>query len=230
MAVPDPPFNAMPGDTGLDIELMTEIAGRLGARVEFVADDGDDVDGLFDALGAGAYDCVAAGLTVSAARQRRAAFAPPYLISGQALAVDVVRWPKVRATDDLDELTLGVRRGDAGQWLGERLAADGRVGGLTVYDYGDAAAVRDDLSTGDCDAFITLGPVLRALTDELPDVDVVQRGITTDDVAIAVARADQRRLARLTVAQAELEQDGTLQRLRRHWLGNPYTDQSLAVR
>jgi hypothetical protein len=31
------------------------------------------------------------------------------------------------------------------------------------------------------------------------------------------------------VAQEELNQDGTLQQLRRKWLGNPYTDQSLAV-
>jgi hypothetical protein len=29
--------------------------------------------------------------------------------------------------------------------------------------------------------------------------------------------------------QAELEDDGTLQRLRRKWLGNPYIDQSLAA-
>ena len=30
-AFPDPPFNGMPDDTGLDIDLMTEIAEKLGA-------------------------------------------------------------------------------------------------------------------------------------------------------------------------------------------------------
>jgi polar amino acid transport system substrate-binding protein len=33
----------------------------------------------------------------------------------------------------------------------------------------------------------------------------------------------------LMVAQAELEDDGTRQRIRRKWPGNPYADQNLAV-
>ena len=37
-------------------------------------------------------------------------------------------------------------------------------------------------------------------------------------------------LARITVAQEELEQDGTLPLLRQKWLGNPDADQSSAVR
>ena len=58
---------------------------------------------------------------------------------------------------------------------------------------------------------------------------MVQRGITVENIAIAVALADQKLLSRITVAQAELEEDGTLHRIRRKWLGNPYADQSLAV-
>ena len=60
-------------------------------------------------------------------------------------------------------------------------------------------------------------------------VDVVQRGLSVEDIAVAVNPADQALLARLQVAQAELEEDGTLQRLRRKWLGNPYVDQSLGM-
>jgi ABC-type amino acid transport substrate-binding protein len=35
-AFPDPPFNGMPDDTGLDIDLMTAIAELLGATAEFI--------------------------------------------------------------------------------------------------------------------------------------------------------------------------------------------------
>jgi polar amino acid transport system substrate-binding protein len=49
------------------------------------------------------------------------------------------------------------------------------------------------------------------------------------NIAIAVPLSDQALLGRLTVAQAELEDDGTLQRIRRKWLGNPYADPNLAV-
>ncbi|HYJ55189.1 MAG TPA: transporter substrate-binding domain-containing protein, partial [Mycobacterium sp.] len=60
-------------------------------------------------------------------------------------------------------------------------------------------------------------------------VDVVQRGLSVEHIAIAVAPADRTLAARLQVAQAELEEDGTLQRIRRKWLGNPYADQSLGA-
>ena len=56
------------------------------------------------------------------------------------------------------------------------------------------------------------------------------RGLSVEDIAIAVAPDNAALLARLQVAQAELEEDGTLQRLRRRWLGNPYVDQASAVR
>ncbi len=47
-AFPDPPFNGMPDDTGLDIDLMTAIAKSLGATVEFIPYEGTDFNGIFD--------------------------------------------------------------------------------------------------------------------------------------------------------------------------------------
>src|SRR6201991_661437 len=86
-AFPDPPFNGMPGDGGLDIDLMTAIAESLGTTVEFIAYKGTDFNGIFDVLGT-AYDCVTAGTTVTPERKKKATFISPYLISGQSLAVD----------------------------------------------------------------------------------------------------------------------------------------------
>ncbi len=111
-AFPDPPFNGMPDDGGLDIDLMTAIAKALGMGVEFVPYDGADFNGIFDALNSGAFDCVAAGTTVTPEREKKAAFAQPYLISGQSLAVDTRRLPAVRSVDDLDGLTIGVQQGN----------------------------------------------------------------------------------------------------------------------
>ena len=62
----------MPDNSGLDIELMTEIAKGFGETVEFVEYKGADFNGIFDALNAGAYDCVAAGTTVTSEREKTA--------------------------------------------------------------------------------------------------------------------------------------------------------------
>lgn len=235
VAYPDPPFNAMPGDTGLDIELMTALAETLGEPVEFVAyagvdgSDGDDFDGIFDRLAAGEYDCVAAGTTVTSARERRATFLPPYLISGQSIAVDTGRLPHVHSTDDLVGLTIGVQRGNTSEQIAERLVADGKAAQVRVYDYSAIGTAISDLATGECDVVMKLAPVLTELVKASPGVEVVQRGLSVEDIAIAVATADRALAGRLRVAQAELEAAGTLQQMRRKWLGNPYVDQSLGM-
>ena len=227
-AFPDPPFNGMPDDGGLDIDLMAAIAEKLGATVEFVSYDGADFNGIFDGLGTD-YDCVAAGTTVTPEREQRATFVPPYLISGQSLAVDTTRLPQVRSVDDLEGLTIGVQQGNTSQPIADRLVADGRAAAVRVYDYGAVRTAPTDLTTGACDVFMKLAPVLTELVKPVRGVEVVQRGISVEDIAIAVAIGDQALLSRLTVAQSELEADGTLQRIRGKWLGNPYADQNLAV-
>ena len=227
-AFPDPPFNGMPNDTGLDIDLMTELAKKLGATVKFIAYEGADFNGIFDGLGS-EFDCVAAGTTVTPDREKKAKFVPPYVISGQSLAVDTRRLPQVTSVDDLEGLTIGVQQGNTSQPIADRLVAEGKAGAVRVYDYGAIRTALTDLTTGACDAFMKLAPALTELVKPIPGVDVVQRGISVENIAIAVARTDQALLGRLTVAQAELEDDGTLQRIRGKWLGNPYADQSLAV-
>lgn len=229
VAYPDPPFNGMPDDSGLDIDLMTAIAERLGDTVEFIAYEGGDFDGIFDALNAGDFHCVAAGTTVTPDREQKVKFAPPYLIDGQALAVDARRLPQVHSIDDLDGLTLGVQRGNTSEGIAARLVDEGKAAAVRLYDYADIATALEDLSTGGCDAVMKLAPVLTELVKPLPAIDVVQKGLSTEDIAVAVAGHDTALLSRITVAQAELEDAGTLQEIRRKWLGNPYADQSLAV-
>jgi ABC-type amino acid transport substrate-binding protein len=228
-AFPDPPFNGMPDNAGLDIDLMTEIAKVVGAQAEFIPYEGGDFNGIFDALNAGAYDCVAAGTTVTPERETKALFVPPYLVSGQSLAVDTTRLPNAKSIDDLAGMTIGVQQGNTSQPIADRLVAGGKAAAVRVYDYGAIRAALTDLTTGACDAFIKLAPVLTELVAPVPGVEVVQRGISTENIAIAVPLGDHSLLGHITAAQERLEKDGTLQRLRRKWLGNPYTDQSLAV-
>jgi polar amino acid transport system substrate-binding protein len=227
-AFPDPPFNGI-ADGGLDIDLINAVGAVMGVSVHLVAYEGSDFNGIFDELGSGHFDCVIAGTTVTPERKRKAAFAPPYLISGQALAADTGRLPTVRSVDDLAGLTIGVQQGNTSQPVAERLVADGKAKAVRVYDYGSIRTALADLSTGGCDVFMKLAPVLTELVKPVAGVEVVQRNITREDIAIAAALGDDAMLRRITTAQAGLEDDGTLQRIRRKWLGNPYIDQALAA-
>ncbi len=104
---------------------------------------------------------------------------------------------------------------------------------MRVYDYGAVGDAIAGLATGECDVVMKLAPVLTELVKQVqrvsPGVQVVQRGISVEPVAIAVAHADQVLAGRLRVAQAELEAAGALQRIRRKWLGNSYVDQTVGA-
>ena len=230
VAYPDPPFNGMGSDHGgLDIDVIDAIAAQLGSSVELNAYQGADFNGIFDELASGTYDCVIAGTTVTPERERKAAFAPAYLISGQSLAIDTARHPAVRSVDELAGLVIGVQQGNTSQPVAEQLVADGKAKAVRSYPYDGIEAALRDLVTGECDAFMKLAPVLTELVRSIPDVEVVQRGITREEIAIAVRLGDDALRQRIAAAQEALEQDGTLQRLRRTWLGNPYRDQALGA-
>lgn len=237
-AFPDPPFNeaeAIPGslhscppqgDGGMDIELMDAVGRILGRDVKFVRYAGRDFNGIFDALDSGDFDCVTSGTAITGSRALKAAFCDPYLICGQALAVDTIRLPEVASTDDLEGLTVDVQQGNTSQPIANRRVADGKAARVRVYDYGSIRTALRDLTTGRCDAFMKLAPVLTELVRDLPGVEVVQRGITTEKIAIAVPTSNTALVGRINVTQAELEQNGILPQIRRRRLGNPDTDQS----
>ncbi|HZA11318.1 ABC transporter substrate-binding protein [Mycobacterium sp.] len=201
-AFPDPPFNGAENHGGLDISLMEAVAEALSLRVELIPYRRPDFNGIFDELNAGAYDCVT------------------------ALAVDVGRLPHVRSIDDLEGLTIGVQRGNTSQPIAEQLVAQGRAKAVHVYDYGDIRAAITDLTTGGCDAFIKLAPVLTQLVKPVAGVEVVQRGLSTERIATAVRRSDDDLLAWINAAQAGLERTGRLGELRAKWLGASELDQS----
>jgi polar amino acid transport system substrate-binding protein len=227
-AFPDPPFNGSSG-SGLDIDLMTEIATALGMGAAFIAYEGADFNGIFDALNSAAFDCVTSGTTVTPQREQKAAFCAPYLISGQSLAVDVTRLPNVTSIDDLHGLTIGVQRGNTSQPIAEELVRAGSAGRVRVYDYGSIRRALSDLSTGGCDVFMKLAPVLTALVRPVAGVEVVQTGISAEDIAIAVPSANHDLLHRIGAAQRKLEDNGRLRQIRQAWLGNPAADQSRTV-
>jgi polar amino acid transport system substrate-binding protein len=228
-AVPDPPFNGAKSNGGLDISMMRAIGQVLGMTVELVEYPGADFNGIFDVLNAGDYECVTAGTTVTPGRERVAAFCEPYLISGQSLAVNVGRNPQVRTTDDLAGLTIGVQQGNTSLPIAEKLVGQGKAKAVRVYDYGNIRAAIADLTTGGCDVFMKLAPVLTELVRPVEGVEVVQRGISTERIATAVRHSDGELLRRINAAQDELEKDGRLPEIRRAWLGSPLLDQSGAA-
>ena len=221
-ALPDPPFElwTASGPAGFDIDLMRLIAKALGRSWQLVRYTGGDFNGIFAGLQAGDYDCIASGTTITPQRQAVADFCAPYVLSGQSLVVDVTRHPDVRSVDDLRGLVIGVQQGNTSQPVADRLVAEGRAARVRVYAYDDIAKALDDLSSGGCDAFMKLAPVMHWLVRDRPKLRVVQTGITRELLGVSVRKGNADLRDAIDRAQRTLRDNGTLARLVEHWLGS----------
>jgi ABC-type amino acid transport substrate-binding protein len=219
-AFPDPPFE-VEGDppTGFDVDLVEALADELGRPYHLQHFEGTDFDGIFAGLGHH-YDAVVSGATVTEFRETLARWCRPYLRSGQSLVVDAERHPDVRTTDDLGGLTLGVQEGNTSEPVARQLHADGKLGAVKRYAYDDILVALHDVETGVIAGFMKLEPVMRWLTADRPTLRVVQTGITTEHIAIAVATGDAALAHELEGAQRALRERGTLAGLAKRWLGD----------
>ena len=132
----------------------------------------------------------------------------------------------MRSVANLVGLTIGVQQGNTSQPIAERLVAQGRAKAVRIYNYGDIRSAIADLTSGGCDVFMKLAPVLGELVRSVPGVEVVQRGLSTEKIATAVRPSDYGLLRRINAAQADLERSGRLAELRAKWLGSAEIDQS----
>ncbi len=221
-ALPDPPFELTTeaGPDGFDIELTRLIATKLGRSWQLVRYQGGDFNGIFAGLESGAYDCIASGATITQEREKLADFCAPYVFSGQSLVVDAERHPNLRSTEDLRGLVIGVQSGNTSQPVADRLVAAGKAASVRVYAYSDIEQALDDLSTGGCDAFMKLEPVMRWLIRRRPSLRIVQTGITREALGICVRRGDAALKRAIDAAQLELLSTGALKPVARQWLGD----------
>jgi polar amino acid transport system substrate-binding protein len=233
-ALPDPPFELDgTGDTagavGFDPAVMQEVARRLGREYVLVRYEADDFDGIFAGLDRGEYDVVASGATITEHRRTLARFCRPHVRSGQSLVVDRGHHPEVRTVDDLAGGTVGVQRGNTSEPVAEALARAGRIATVRHYAYRDILTALDDVAAGRIDGFMKLEPVMRWLTRDRPGLAVVQTGITTEEIGVAVRRDDAALAERVDGVLDELRRDGTLARLGREWLGTDAPGTTTAV-
>ncbi|MGO8914282.1 MAG: ABC transporter substrate-binding protein [Stellaceae bacterium] len=224
-ALPDPPFELMTkdGPAGFDIALLQAIAATLGRAWQLVPYTGADFNGIFAGLGAGTYDCIASGTTITPGRQEIADFCAPYVISGQSLVVDTSRHPSVHGIADLKGLVIGVQQGNTSQPVADKLVAEHRAARVRVYAYDEIETALDDLSTGGCDAFMKLAPVTQWYVRDRPKLAVVETGITRERLGICVRKGNAALASAIDTAQAALMADGTLPALIKQWLGKGAT-------
>lgn len=208
--IPYPPFEFKKGGqlTGLDIDLITEIADRLGLSVEDRIID-TSFDTIFTQLAGGRYDVVIAASTITPEREEQVNFSDPYYNAQQSLTVNTAEGD-IMAVDDLgDGDVVGVQSGTTGKaW-----AEDNLPDGVEIRSFPEGPDGYTALEAGEVDGVINDEPTAIAEVATREDLEVVETIDTGESYGIAVDPENEELLDAINQVLAEIIEDGTYEEI-----------------
>ena len=207
--VPYPPFEQgrPPDYEGFEIDLMNEIASRLGLETEY---KDTPFDTIFRDLAQNKFDAAIAGSTILPEREKVVDFGNPWFLTEQSLLVQ--EGSDVQTIDDLDGKTVGVQKGTTGE---DYIEANANPDDLRSYPEIDDAF--NALVAGQVDAvmFDLSGTEQAAKT--LDGLEVAESYNTGEYLAPAYAEDNDALREAANDAFEEMKTDGTLDDAYQQW-------------
>lgn len=199
-------------ETGFDVELIEEIANRLGLEVEWVR---ANFDTIFTAVAGGQFDAVAAASTITEERLQTVDFSDPYFNARQSLTVNTGETPDIMSTDDLGEGdTVGVQKGTTGQaWAKENLAPQG----VQIKTFEGAPQAFTDLEGGAVQGVINDEGSSIAEVEQRSGLEVVEAIDTDEHYGFAFSQDNPELTEAVNGALAEIISDGTYEQIFKKW-------------
>jgi ABC-type amino acid transport substrate-binding protein len=210
------PFEFSPrhGPEGFDIDLMNEIADRVGFKVEY---KNVQFDELLRGLNTDLHDAAISAMTITTAREQQVDFSDPYFNADQCLLV--ASYSDVESVDDLEDATVGVQLGTAGHIETQELINAERVGqGATFRTIDEAFAA---LQKGQVDGVVyDLALAQNEVNSSDGGLRIVDTVPTGDQYGIAFPK-DSGLVEPVNEALAEIKADGTYEEIYERWIGVP---------
>jgi polar amino acid transport system substrate-binding protein len=209
-----PPFETVKNgkEQGFDVDMIDEIAKRLGLQVRWVR---ADFDTIFTAVAGGQFDAVAAASTITEEREQTVDFSDPYFNSRQALVVNTEQTPDITTTDDLQSGdVVGVQKGTTGAaWVKDNLAPNG----IQAQTFSSATDGLRALEGGGMTAFVADEPFVGEATKDLPSLAVVEGIDTNEKYGFAFSPENPGLRDAVNVVLGQMIADGTYTEIFQRW-------------
>lgn len=196
---------------GFEIDLVNEVAKRLGKTVAF---ENIPFQGLFAAVQSGRVDMAVSSITITDKRLQSVSFAQPYYDSDQSLTV--LKASGITGLDGLAGKTVGVDTGSTGDiWATEHEGAY-KLGGISRYEGLQPAML--DLAAGRIDGYVSDIPALLYYTKDKPNFAVVERIPTGEKYSVMFAK-DSPLASQVNDVLTTLKNEGFVAGLHEKWFG-----------
>lgn len=225
--IPYPPFEFEDdaGDlTGFDVEIVSEIADRIGLEHDPNSDwISTNFDTIFQQLQRGAnFDIVVAAVTAYAPdgspaaevveeRRQFVDFSAAYYPSLQALTVNTEETPDVAGVDDLpDGARVAVQRATTGAFYAQ---AELEPEGVELVFFDQSPPMYLQLQGGQVDAVFNDLPTSEGEIEGKDALEIVEQVDTGEEYGIAVSKENQELVDAIDGALEEMFADGTYARI-----------------
>ncbi|SEA17254.1 cystine transport system substrate-binding protein [Thalassobacillus cyri] len=200
--------------TGYDVEIMREIADRLGMEVKF---EEYGVDGLLSAIKSGRVDMVINDMEVTEERKKQFAFSDPYKYSYSTM---IVREDGLSGIEKLEDLEGKVAGGGATTVFAEI----SRHFGAEVKTYGNVTndVYLRDVENGRTDLIINDYYLQSLALKALPEIEVTLhpdlKFHPTNSAIVMPKEADTLK-QKVNETLKEMREDGTLTKISKEFFG-----------
>lgn len=204
---------------GFDIDLITDIAQKMGLKVNIVT---ADFNTIIDSLVAKRFDVVISAMTINAARQQKVNFVP-YFNAGESLLVQKGNPKNITSISDACGLNVGVQNGTVEQSDAQAASTACTKAGkpainLTVLQ--DQTAVVQLLATKRVDATYQDSPVTDYYILQNPGQFQVGGSVVNaapEGIAVRKDKSDTPLFNAIKTAFSQLKSAGTYDDLFKKW-------------
>ncbi|UJW77009.1 ABC transporter substrate-binding protein [Rhizobium sp. SL42] len=207
--------------TGFEVDLVNEIAKRLGKSVEFV---NTPFNGLFPAVQSGRINMAISSITITDKRLESVTFAQPYYDSDQSLTVTAASG--IEGLKGMADKVVGVDTGSTGDMWAEANKAEYKLGEIRRFEGLQPAML--DLVAGRVDGYISDIPALLYYVKDKPELKVVER-IPTGEKYSIMFNKDDPLAAEVNAVITTLKGEGFIAKLHETWFGAKAEDTTSTV-
>jgi ABC-type amino acid transport substrate-binding protein len=211
-----PPFESIEDGkaVGFDIDLITEVAERVGGRQVEVQTSAFDT--IFTSLAAKKFDVVISAVTIREDRKQTVDFTDPYFKADLSLTVRSQDAGDISGVEDLDGKTVGVQATTTSEDCAKNaLEAKGQVAEVRAYETIPDAFT--DLSAGRVGGVMIDLPTAQQIVEDRSGIEVVQVIKTEEEYGIAVSKENPDLRVAINAALSDIRDDGTYRRLFVKW-------------
>lgn len=215
-----PPFEDFAEDgttpVGYDIDIITEVASRLGLEVNFI---NTAWDGIFAGIDKN-YDCVCSAVTINAERKKTMLFSDPYINNYQAVVVPTGSDLDIKGFTDLNGMTVAVQKETTSDELMSDYESTGSID-VEIVANEKVTSCFTQLTNGEVDAVVVDSTVADGYVAKEPDkyTIIFKDDSEPEQFGVAMGKENTALQTAINEALKQMEEDGFIEDTYDYWFG-----------